>query len=166
LCCHQKSRGAALWSRLDEVIANIDYRWMAIEEYVGFVKFGDELFKVRGILAEFILDYEKNDPAFVKSPLVNSFRAGLLKVSEANAPEFLHVLNAEKMLPEKGHIAEMIDKAGDELIAFIDFDARNYVHSYFDLPLEDYLPKKWTGCLGDPIQPVRQWIDSRRPPNI
>jgi hypothetical protein len=45
-----------------------------------------------------------------------------------------------------------------ELIAYIDFDRRRFVHAYYDLPLEDYVPRGWKGSLGDPLLAAQESV--------
>jgi hypothetical protein len=127
-----------------------------VEEWLGVVRYQGELYLVKGILAELILDYLAWDPAFSEDDGVAEFRNGLLTVTDENAPQFLQALAARRLAPAE--VAALLRPTTPELLVFMDFDARRYIHSYYDLPLEKYVPKGWRGHLGDPRHELERHI--------
>lgn len=111
---------------------------------------------ISGILAEFILDYRAFDPAFCTSKSAASFRGGVLTVTADVFPQFLRALSARPIPPHE--VSHLVDSSNAlEILVFVDCDSQLYVHSYYDLALEDYVPRGWRGELGDPAQALKQW---------
>jgi hypothetical protein len=131
------------------------------EEWWGIALYQGNLYALTGILAEFILDYPAYDPDFSASPNAASFRGGALRVTQENIPQFLQALKARVLTPQD--VQSFLDSLVDEsrLIAFIDFDSRQFVHSYYDLALEDYIPKGWRGKLGNPREEILRRYHNR-----
>jgi hypothetical protein len=127
------------------------------EEWTGVATHEGRPFTITGNLGEFILDYASYDPAFVATGDMRGFRDGLVTVTADTAPRFLAALHAVPMTGEDVRALIESDQNEIDLLAFIDFDARRYIHSYYDLALEDYLPKGWHGALGDPRKALDEW---------
>ena len=130
-------------------------------EWLGIALYQGKIFLIMGILAEFILDYKAYDPEYSSSRESSSFRGGILTLTPNNISRFLSTLNARALTMSE--IGSLANSATDEseLLAFIDFDSQQYVHSYYDLALEDYIPQGWHGVLGNPRQKLQE-IYSRR----
>ena len=124
-----------------------------LEEWTAIARRRGEFFALTGVLADFILDYQRYDPAIRTDPYRVHFRGGLLTATSENAAEFLHALGARRLPADE--LRSILGSSTPDLLAFIDFDTRRYVHSYYDLPLEDYVPTGWRGRLGDPREELR-----------
>lgn len=126
-------------------------------EWIGVATHNGRAFTIKGNVGEFILDYAAYDPASVAKAEVGLYRDGLVTATTETATQFLKALHATPMT--RVGIRALIESSQDEadLLAFIDFDARRYIHSYYDLALEDYLPKGWHGALGDPRKALDEW---------
>jgi hypothetical protein len=126
-----------------------------VEEWLGVVKYQQEFYAVTGITAEFILDYHAYDPTFDESTGAADFRNGLLTVDVNNAQSFINALNGRRLT--SADIDNLIQSPTEpDLIFFIDFDAKRYVHSYHDMMLEKSVPRGWKGLFGDPRQELRR----------
>jgi hypothetical protein len=81
-------------------------------------------------------------------------------VNPDNVSSFLQALNARELTPEQ--VRDMSERTPDrvDLIAFIDFDANRFVHSYYDLALEDYVPRRWHGALGAPWEDIQHRLQN------
>ncbi len=130
-------------------------------EWVGLAVSEGKLYQLSGSLADFILDYASYDPVFSSGPKTHSFRNGVFTLTHENVPQFLDALHARPV--ESQEVDRWIDAKTEEntFIAFIDLDAKRFVHSYFDLPLEDYVPRGWKSQLSDPSAAVRHWLHGR-----
>lgn len=127
---------------------------VTVEEWLAVVRCGGTFFLVLATVGELILDYARYDPEFSRSGDTRIFRNGLLSVTSENAPEYLSALRAQPI--QSGDMEQVLSgRTQPDLMAFIDFDARLYVHSYGDLPLERYVPRRWHGALGDPRLALR-----------
>jgi len=125
-----------------------------VEEWLGVVQYQRTFYGIIGIVAEFILDYHAYDPTFDESAGAANFRNGLLTVDVDNAQSFISALNGRRLT--SADIDSFIRAPTEpDLMVFIDFDAKRYVHSYHDMLLEKYVPKGWKGVLGDPRQELR-----------
>jgi hypothetical protein len=130
-------------------------------EWLGIALYQGAIYLITGILVEFILDFGAYDPEYSSSRESSSFRGGVLTLAPDNISQFLSTLNARALtMPE---VESLANSATDkfELLAFIDFDSQQYVHSYYDLALEEYIPQGWHGVLGNPRQKLKE-IYSRK----
>lgn len=128
------------------------------EEFEAVVVSGRRFHVICGTLAELILDYRKYDPEFANDPSAHSFRGGVLTATSDNASTFLRALRARELsMAEAAAMAET-DASDRELLALIDFDSKLYIHAYYDLPLENYVPDGWRGVLGDPREALGRQI--------
>lgn len=130
-------------------------------EWIGVAAFQGKLYLISGTLAEFILDYMAYDPEFCMSGNGSNFRGGVLTVTSDNVQQFLKAMQFRTITMREGEL--LADSATDnsKFLAFIDFDCKKYVHSYYDLALEDYVPKGWHGVMGDPARELKRWNSSR-----
>lgn len=125
-------------------------------EWLGVAVYHRVPYLISGILAEFILEYQAYDPVFSASASAKTFRGGVLNLTPDNVPQFLRALKARPLSREE--VRALVDSSNiPEFLVFIDFDVRRYVHSYYDLPLEDYIPTGWHGNLGDPCSALKNW---------
>jgi hypothetical protein len=131
------------------------------EEWAGVAIHQGQPYLITGMLAEFILDYRAYDPQFSASGGAAEFRGGVLTATSHDAVPFLRAMKARTLTPQEADSLAHSGTDAPELLAFMDFDARRYVHSYYDLPLERYVPKGWRGALGDPREALRNWSSRR-----
>jgi hypothetical protein len=131
------------------------------DESLGVALYQRELYAITGTLAEFILDYAAYDPTFSREPDAASFRGGVLTVTQLNVPQFLRAMKARPLTPQEATSWSDSTGAGPDVLAFIDFDSRRFVHSYYDLPLEQYVPKGWHAALGNPHEEIRSWCSKK-----
>lgn len=127
------------------------------QEWPGVAVYRGQLYAISGILAEFILDYQAYDPEWCAKAVAAAFRGGILTITAETIPRFLRVMKARHLTAQEGQELAHSNVNEPDLLAFIDFDRQRYVHSYYDLPLEKYVPKGWRGALGDPRAALRQW---------
>lgn len=126
------------------------------DEWLGVAVHHRVPYLIRGVLAEFILDYQAYDPEFSTSASATTFRGGVLTVTADVALQFLRALKARSLSREEARVLVHSSNA-PELLVFIDFDLKRFVHSYYDLALEDYIPTGWRGSLGDPRYALKNW---------
>ena len=131
------------------------------QDWAGLAVSDGKLYQLSGSLADFVLDYASYDPVFSSGPKKQSFRNGVLTLTHENVSQFLDALHARALGSQE--VERWIDSKaeGNTFIAFIDLDSKRFVHSYFDLPLEDYVPRGWKSQLSDPSAAVRQWLQRR-----
>ena len=129
---------------------NNDVEWFGVALHQG------KLYLITGILADFILDYRAYDPEYCAKNASADFRDGILTVTVDNIPQFLRALKARLLTTHEGRLLAESAVNEPELLAFIDFDSHRYIHSYYHLELEDYIPKKWRGALGNPRQELKR----------
>jgi hypothetical protein len=130
-------------------------------EWLGIALYQGEIFLITGILAEFILDYRAYDPEYSSSRESSGFRGGVLTLTPNNISQFLSMLNARALTMTEMESLANSATDGSELLAFIDFDSQQYVHSYYDLALEEYIPQGWHGVLGNPRQKLKEVYSMR-----
>ncbi len=130
-----------------------------VEEWTGIARRGGEFFALTGILPEFILDYKSYDPASQTEPRGAAFRDGVMTVTTENGDGFVRALKGRRL--SISELRRIVDSSTPDLLALIDFDTRRYVHSYYDLPLEDYVPSGWRGRLGDPREELGKLLPPR-----
>lgn len=127
------------------------------DQWRGIATYRGSTYALTGTIGDFILDMKAYDPTSAGGGA--TFRLGVLTVDNDNAVLFLRALNAQQM--PSGEAVARAKELGSDLIAYIDFDSRRFVHSYYDLPLEDYVPKGWRGSLGDPVEALTHRISAR-----
>jgi len=134
------------------------------DEYIGAVH-ADGIWRFfAGTLAEWILDYNTYDPNYDPNKWSGTFRNNLLRVEVNQASAFQDAMRAHEL--SEADIKALVKERGADkvpLTVVVDFDERQFVNSYYDLALEEYVPPGWTAVFDDPQKyiptPVRAlWL--------
>jgi hypothetical protein len=115
-----------------------------IDDLIGAVKYKGQWRFFAGIVAEWVLDYERYEPGYDPVRDDTPFRNGLLVVNENNAGEFCNVMAPYELSPSD--IEQLIKKEGANhfpLSIVIDFDAKVYINGFSEIPLHEYVPSNW-----------------------
>jgi hypothetical protein len=129
---------------------SVDY-----DEFLGVVKYQGEFRYLIDMVAWWIMDYATYDPRILTAAHRDEFRGGVTVVDNDTAEDFLRALADQEITREdlKKLLAEKKDPEDEVRLTFlIDFDQRLYVSMFFDIGLEDYVPKGWKGIYDDPLK--------------
>ncbi len=122
------------------------------DDLIGLVKYKSEWQFFAGTVAEWIMDYKNYDPWFDPSQSDVVFRNNILVVNDDNAAAFVEAMQAYRLSAED--ITTLIERDGVNdwpLVILIDFDKREYINGFGEIPLHQYIPAGWTGFEGDPL---------------
>lgn len=134
---------------------------LADNELLGAVVFENNWRFFSGTIGEWIMDYKAYDPSYDAKKWPDVFRNNLLQVDESNASQFCEAMKAYELTIDD--VKELISENGPDkvpLTILINFDTLVYVNGYYDLLLEDYIPKNWKGIMDDPLKYVPEFIKS------
>jgi hypothetical protein len=130
-------------------------RQLQDDDLIGAVKLQSEWRFFTGFFAEWILDYSAFDPDFNFSPEKHLFRNGLLRVDETNADKFCEAMQPYELSENQlQQIIEADDTQQTPLMFVVDFDNLTFVSSYFDYPIENYVPEGWKAYFGNTYEYV------------
>ncbi len=99
------------------------------------------------------MDYKSYNPNYDPKEWNEVFRNNILEVNEGKANDFCKAMENQEFLL---HDIRMNKSDGSRFVlsVLIDFDSRLYVNGYYDILLEEYIPKNWVGIFDDPLKHV------------
>lgn len=104
-------------------------------------------------IAWWILNYKKYDPFYEPHKWDYVFRNHIYNVNDDLVDSFLKTIEEDKVsFKDVKLLRESTSNEKLELYFFIDFDRKEFVSSFADIEIEDYLPdSNWVGISGNPI---------------
>jgi hypothetical protein len=119
---------------------------------IGAVRLRSQWNFYAGVVAEWTLDYARRDPEVLRTPEGKSFRGGLATVDVPVADRFCEVMSPYRLTIADLHkVVREVGGPQAQLAIVVDFDRKHFISSYYDQPLEQYVPKGWSGVLGSPL---------------
>jgi hypothetical protein len=131
------------------------------EDYLaGCIKYGDEYHFYLMPLAWWILNYEKYSPSILNDVKRQSFRNGVLNVSQQRINDYFDSISDDKITPKE--IIDNFKNVSEEfaqIYFFIDFDEKLYITSFVEIEVETYLPDEyWKGMVAEPLNHIPEAI--------
>ena len=131
------------------------------DDLLGVIKVDGISQLFAGVVAEWILDYKRYDPAFAERDDVSTFRSGLLSVDSESANRYLEAMQPYRLeLPALAKFLRVVGPSQWPLSIYVDFDAQLQVCGFGEVPICDYVPKGWECSYENPLSYVPAEIAS------